>query len=235
MVPQNARVGSPEDPSAAFEAQLSESRELVIDDEAVYWIARVEVGNVRGRHVLRAPKRGGDAALLTDELAAPAGLAVAPTAVYWVDEGESQAPATLRQTDKRHGAKGSGTVVASGETFRRGPHDEHDGRFSLAADEASVYFLSAHDGTVIRVASGGAAVVLASDQHAFNAISVGGGHVYWTWSEQYGRTGGVARVPVAGGPATTLSNDPTPRGVVYDPSGLVVTTSSDLTRLTTCQ
>jgi hypothetical protein len=225
-----------------------EGGRIAIDGDGVIFTGTADVDRSSLRfagifRVTKAPSGGlerrADVAVLSGpEPSPPVALAVHGTSIYWVadahdgDYADERVEASLRTASITNPAHGAGQVLASGPTFESKGRDV---RFSLAADDASVYWLSQRQGAVMKVPStGGAPIVLAADQQDFSSIAVGGGSVYWAWTPPSSATGGVRRVPTSGGIVRTLASDLWLMGVAYDSKGLVLT-GSELSRVTTCR
>ena len=242
IVSRESLLGS--DDGERTDVEVLMTTRIAVDSDAVVFGARVDASPFGSRYgVFRAPKtprsdgvRAELAPLVDDEHDSPVALVVDATSIYWVsgaydgrDESERRR-ASLRSASKLAG--GSQKVLAEGSTFEP---KNRDVRFGLAIDDGNLYWLSQHDGAVMKIAkNGGTPVVLAADQSDFTSIALGGGFVYWVWRPDSGRPlGGVRRVPTGGGPVETLTKDIDLLGMAYDPSGLLVA-GSTLLRLTTC-
>jgi hypothetical protein len=210
-----------------------EAGAIALDGDAVVWVGRILVGG-GGLALLRAPKSGGPVVRIAEtEDPYVATVVTLGDRVYWIEPGlHSSRDAFLRSAPRLGGDGGPGAIVAHGDTFRT-PDDTRRIDTCLASDGASLYWGSHHDGTVVRIDPGGGLTTLASDQHDFVSLAVGGGFVYWSWSHESSE-GAVARVPTTGGAVTIVRDHTWPEGVAYDPGGLLVTTSDGLERVTTC-
>lgn len=242
IVSRESLLASHEDDPSDVEVLMA--TRIAVDGDAVVFGARIDGAPFGSRYgVFRAAKappsegvRAELASLVDDEHDSPVALVVDATSVYWVSgtydgrDASDSRRASLRSADKHAG--GSEKVLAEGSTF---DSKNRDVRFGLAIDDGNLYWLSQHDGAVMKIAkSGGAPVVLAADQRDFTSIALGGGFVYWGWRADSGEpVGGIRRVPEGGGPIETLAEDVDLLGIAYDPSGLLVAGSTFL-RLKTC-
>jgi hypothetical protein len=221
--------GAPEPFAASGEAwDLKEAYDIALDDDAVYWTG------TSSQCALRKAKRGETIERVAcDEESQKIGLAVDASHVYWVElPRDTRIATTLRRANKQANRGGFGEVVASGDTFRPG---KHDARTCLAVDAHSAFWLSNHDGTVVRIAkTDGRATTLAADQRDFVSIALGGGFVYWAWAKS-GEIGGISRVPIDGGTVETVAREIRPSGIAYRHDGLVITTAGELSRVTACR
>jgi hypothetical protein len=134
--------------------------DIAVDDTTVYWV------DPGARKVMTVPVGGGNASLFieADPPFSPRSIALGSGNVYYTDSGLEMI--VLTSLDDAF------EILAEGRTY---PLD-------IAADAANVYWTSADQGTVMKVAIDGSsdAVALAEGQESPLGLVVDATHVYWT-------------------------------------------------------
>jgi hypothetical protein len=174
--PKVARTVTPE--SVAFNEPMPYF--VAVDETRAYWTAN-GAGTVR-----QAPLDGGAPSSLVVNENDPFNIAVDEGYVYWTNPGEG----TVKRVSKGVGAP---ATLASNQLCPS----------ALAVDAVNVYWATGSDGTVMkRPLSGGAPVQLAAGPLNLLSIAVDDRYVYWALSTIRGE---LQRVPIAGGPITTIA------------------------------
>jgi hypothetical protein len=178
-----------------------EPREVAVDAHNAYWADWGTVANhFSDGAIVQRPLCGGPSVVLATAQAEPIALAVDATHVYWANAGAADASAdgAIMRTPI-----GGGDV----ETLASGL-DTPDG---IAVDATSVYWIS--QSAVLKVPIGGGTVTTLAGGQAPTGIAVDATSVYWSSGSD---TVVLAKVPLEGGPVTTLL---TPQDVGYQPIG----------------
>jgi hypothetical protein len=156
--------------------------DLAIDSTDVYWV----IDDFNNGAVLKAPKTGGGSTLLAPGQHNASSIAVDGTSVYWTARNISAV--------MKIGKDGAGLFQLASVEFPK----------HLAIDASSVYYIT-HGGVWKVGLNGGLSQALASTSNAHD-VAVDGNWVYWsTFTDNT-----LMRVPVSGGPVTTLHTSQNP-------------------------
>lgn len=154
--------------------------EIALDGEHVYW------NNTHGE-MAKVPKKGGATKILTDALINVGALALRGDRVYGANYGGA-----VWFVSKGGGALQSLTAPGSGG-------------IAVATGESGVYW--GRQALMRTDFGGGSTSVLGDASHEVTSIAVDASHAYWTdYAEEGTESGGVRRVPVGGGPTSTLAS-----------------------------
>jgi hypothetical protein len=143
-----------------------EPSSLSVDSTGVYWTVR---GTPRRRYLdgalLRVAFDRSEPQTLASYQRDPSGVALGETVAFWIDAGDIDHNVVMRAAKRGAGA----TVLAANQY----------GTSSLAADDASVYWVSGSGQVLGVAASGGTPRVLADGQTNPVATALDAEHVYW--------------------------------------------------------
>jgi hypothetical protein len=228
--------------------------DLAIDHTRVYWTSFDATNPAAPGSVVKVPLDGGVATTLASNLLGPMLLALSATDVYWTSGYETTGgimmvslaggtPTLFAPAEYATGGVAcdgrnvywtewysveSTPVAAGGSSVLA----EWPGQFfpgAVAVDARSAYSVSSmgHPGTTVVGSvpiAGGTSTMLASGQHAV-WVAVDSANVYWT--NDGAPSGSVRRVPIGGGPVTTLADDQDgPSSIAVDGANVYWTNSN---------
>jgi hypothetical protein len=181
-------------------AAYSDANNLAVDANNLYFTVWTSTGTV-----VAVPIEGGPATTLASNQPNPWGVAVHAGTVFWTNAGSvsRELPGTVMSSPAAGGAV---TTVVAGELSDGGSAMTDPG--PMAVDATSIYWTESLRHAVMKVAySGGPPVTLATTNTLPGALVVDGTSVYWIEDDTV-TTMWLKKVPLAGGPVTTLVTAP---------------------------